>query len=215
MHCISQSFKRISQFLNEIPFQIHIHSFISFKLHYFQIHFPISISEKSVFSRISKSFSGFDFLRILSFQMTFQSISQVQIKIFQCFKILKFQNPKFSEIDFLRFSWEIFLRIHFPFQKSFSNEFLDFLRILKSIFSEKQFQISKSIFQSSSFPEKSLSNANFWFPMKFNDFPRNSNFQALFQSFSKHFNFPKQTSYFLKLALFSKFHSTSLILCAF
>ena len=145
--------------------------------------------------------------------MRFQSISQVQIKIFLCFKILKFQNPKFSEIDFLRIP--VFLRIHFPFQKSFSNEFLDFLRILKSISSEKQFQISKSIFQSSSFPEKSLSNANFWFPMKFNDFPRNSIFKHFSNHFQAYFNFPKQTSYFLKLALFSKFHSTSLILCAF
>ena len=183
MHCISQNFKRISQFLNWNSLS-NSYSFIHIiQIAWFSNSFPNSISEKSILSKISKTFSGFDFLRILSFQMTFQSISQVQIKMFLCFKILKFQNPKFSEIHLLRIL--VFLRIHFPFQKSFSNEFLEFLRILKSISSEKQ---SKSqnwfskvqVFLSIHFPMQ-ISDFQ-WTSMIFPGIQFSSTFSVVFQA---------------------------------
>ena len=190
----------------KFPFQIHIHSFISFKLHYFQIHFPISISEKSVFSRISKSFSGSDFLRILSFQMTFQSISQVQIKIFQCFKILKFQNPKFSEIDFLRFP--IFLRIPFSifhFKNHFPMNFLIFSEF-SNPFSQKSNSKSQNRFS------KVQVFLRIHFPMQISDFQWNSmifpgiQFSSTFPIIFKHISiFQSKHHIFSNLHYFQNF----------
>ena len=146
MHCISQSFKRISQFLNWNSLS-NSYSFIYIiQIAWFSNSFPNSISEKSILSKISKSFSGLDFLRILNFQMRFKSISQVQIKIFQCFKILKFQNPKFSKIDFLRFP--IFLRTQFPENPFFISKVLfQWISYIFSEFSNPFSQKSNSKFQ--------------------------------------------------------------------
>ena len=103
MYCISQKYKRIFSIPQNQVFQIHIHSFHSFAN-------SNSNSEKSIFSKFSKSYSEIDFLKNFELSNGISSIYQVQIMIFQV--IYSISKIEFREIKFFQ-SYFKFLIIDF------------------------------------------------------------------------------------------------------
>ena len=194
----------------------------SFNLHHFQTYFPISFQRNRFSQNFLILYQDLIFSELWIFKWDFKVFSKLKswfpkISTFS----ISFSNPK---IDFLKDL--IFLRIHFPFQKSFSQWTSWFSQNSKIHFRNRFPQKSNpnlkidflkvQVFLRIHFPFKShFLNANFWFPMKFNDFPRNS----IFKHFSNHFpstsQFSKANIIFLKLASFQNFIAHSMILCAF